>query len=788
VAVESSAFGDVLRQLRLEAGLTQEELAERAGLSTRGLSDLERGLRRTPRLGTVRLLADALGLPGTQRDRLLASRQPRSAWNAVTGLVTSFDARNGKIDVTPPQSELGNLVDRERETAEVTRLLRTHRLVTLTGPGGVGKTRLAVHLASLLGDQFADGVCVVDLSALTEDDLVAGAVAAALDVSDTRAEPSSVRLAQVLTSQQLLLVLDNCEQVIHGVATLVSGLLRTCPGLTILSTSRERLSLGGEATWPVDPLAVPPPDLVDDVEKVLAFPAVQLFVGRARAAFPEFELTPRNVAAVGEVCRRLDGLPLAIELAAARARLLTAQQIAARLDDRFRLLTNGPRSAPNRHRALWDAIAWSYDLLTPPEQRLLRRVSVFVGGFSLEAVEAIATPEPPVVDTLARLVDQSLVLVEHSAESTRFGVLESVRAFARERLDEAGESAALERQHASFFVREAARAEPGLWGSEQHLWLVLLERERDNLRTAIARAVAAGEVEAAVRIGSALWRFWVIAGYLEDGRRWAEITLPVLDAAPAPVRAQGLNVAGAVFWAIGDLERAEALEHLALAARRNLHDEAGVARTLHYLGNVAASRGDLQAADACYWQAMDMAERCGETPTMILAQVRLATLKELRGQVAEAADLLTQALAGASLHLGPADVAFVLRDLGRVTLGLGDPGRAAALAAEALARMREVDSRWGSATCLEVLSAAACALGQPDRAARLIGSAARLRSTGANPSTPMLETFPNPHQYEDLLDSLRASLGSPAFAAAWECGWRLAKPAADAEAQALVEV
>jgi non-specific serine/threonine protein kinase len=592
----------------------------------------------------------------------------------------------------------------------------------------------------------------------------------------------------VLTAQQLLLVLDNCEQVIRGVATLVSALARTCPALTILSTSRERLSVGGEVAWPVDPLAVPPPDLVDDVEKALAFPAVQLFVERARAALPQFELTPRNVAAVGEVCRRLDGLPLAIELAAARARLLSAQQIAARLDDRFRLLTNGPRSGPNRHRALWDAIAWSYDLLTPPEQRLLRRLSVFVGGFSLEAVEAIAAREPPVVDTLARLIDQSLVLVEHCGESARFGLLESVRAFARERLDEAGESAAAEQQHTAFFVQETARAEPGLWGSEQQVWLVLLERERDNLRTAIARAVAAGEVEAAVRIGSALWRFWVMAGYLEDGRRWAEMTLPVLDAAPAPARAQALNVAGAVFWGIGDLERAEALEHLALAARRDLHDEPGVGRTLRYLGNVAASRGDLEAADAYYCQAMEVAERCGDTPTVILALVRLATSKELRGQVGEAAELLTQALAGASLHLGPADVAIVLRDLGRVTLGLGDPGRAAALGAEALARMREVDSRWGSATCLEVLSAAACALGQPERAARLIGSAARLRSTGANPSTPILETFPKRQQYERLLDSLRTTLGSPGFAAAWECGWRLSNAAADAEAQALVEV
>ena len=448
MAVESSAFGEVLRQLRLEAGLTQEELAERAGLSTRGLSDLERGLRRTPRLGTVRLLADALRLPGAQRDRLLASRQARCPWNAITGLATSVEARNGSRLGTPPHPELGTLIDRQRDTAELTRLLRTHRLVTLTGPGGVGKTRLALHLATLIADQFADGVCLVDLSALTDDDLLTGAVAAALDVSNTHAEPSGARIAKVLGRRQLLLVLDNCEQVIRGVARLVSLLARTCPALTVLSTSRERLSVGGEAAWPVDPLPVPPADLVDDVEEALAYPAVQLFVERARAALPQFELTARNVAAVGEVCRRLDGLPLAIELAAARARLLSAQQIAARLDDRFRLLTNGPRSAPSRHRALWDAIAWSYDLLTPPEQRLLRSLSVFVGGFSLEAVEAIAAPEPPVVDTLARLVDQSLVQVEHCEDSTRFGLLESVRAFARERLVEAGETATAERYDA----------------------------------------------------------------------------------------------------------------------------------------------------------------------------------------------------------------------------------------------------------------------------------------------------------------------------------------------------
>jgi predicted ATPase/transcriptional regulator with XRE-family HTH domain len=787
VALEPSTFGDVLRQLRLEAGLTQEELAERAGLSARGLSDLERGLRRTPRLGTVRLVADALHLDDTRRERLLGSRQPRCVWNSAGAAAPrGIDVSAGAT--TPLHPDTAGLIDRQHDVAELRRLVRTHRLVTLTGPGGVGKTRLAMHLVGLIAEQFADGVCLVDLSAVTEDQLVAGAVAAALDVSDTHAEPSATRVAEVVGSQQLLLVLDNCEQVIRGVAALVGVLARACAGLSVLCTSRERLAIGGEAAWPVDPLAVPPHELANDVPRAMTYPAIELFVERARAALPQFELTPRNVAAVVEVCRRLDGLPLAIELAAARARLLTVQQIAARLDDRFRLLTNGPRSAPSRQRALWDAIAWSYDLLAPTEQQLLRTLSVFAGGFSLESAEAIAAPGPTVVDSLARLVDQSLVTVEHDREATRFGLLESVRAFARERLDEAGETETARRRHTRFFAHEMARAEAGLSGAEQQARLLQLERERDNVRVAIARAVAAGDAEAAVRMGSALWRFWVMAGHLEDGRRWTELTLPLLERAPAGVRADGLNAAGAIFWAMGELEQAEALELRALELRREMRDGPGIARTLRYLGNVAASRGELEAGDTYLQAAMQVAERCGDKATIILALVRLATSREMQGQLNEAAALLTQALAGASLHLGPADMALVLRDLARVTLGLGEAVRAAALGAEALARMREVDSRWGSATCLEVLGAIACALGQPERAARLLGSAARLRSTGANPSTPMLETFPARAHHDELLSRVRSALGPDAFSACWDAGWRLSTPAVDAEAQALIEV
>jgi predicted ATPase/DNA-binding XRE family transcriptional regulator len=405
--VEASAFGDALRQLRLEAGLTQEALAERAGLSPRGLSDLERGTRRTPRASTIRLLADALRRAGTEGERLLPSR------HALTH--PAGPPRRSNLP-----AEVSSLVDREREIADLLGLLRQHRVVTLTGPGGVGKTRLAIHLASLVTEEFEDGVRLVDLSALIDDDLVPGTIAAAL------AEPT-----EALRAQRLLLVLDNCEQVIGGVAALVSSLARTCPRLSILSTSREYLAIGGEVAWSVQPLAVPPPEMHADAEKVSAYPAVRLFVERAQAVLPRFELTERNAAAVADICRRLDGLPLALELAAARTPVLSVHQIAARLDDRFGLLTCGPRTAPTRHRALWDAIAWSYDLLTEPEQRLLRTLAVFVGGFPLEAVEAVGGPDMPAIQMLGRLVDQSLVTVDHACGATRFGLSESVRAFAR---------------------------------------------------------------------------------------------------------------------------------------------------------------------------------------------------------------------------------------------------------------------------------------------------------------------------------------------------------------------
>ena len=437
--IEPSAFGDALRRLRLEAGLTQEDLAERAGLSVRGLSDLERGLRRTPRPGTARLLADALGLHGGERERLLASRDSRGV--SPTFQPSAAVGPAVMIRRNLP-AEVSTLVDRERETAELSALVCSHRLVTLTGPGGVGKTRLAMQVASVTASYFADGACVIELAALTDPELVADAIAASLNIPQRAGRPTAELLTGVLQDQHRLLLLDNCEQVIGGVAALLASLTRSCPRLHVLATSRERLAIAGEVAWTVEPLPVPPPAPAEEVGRLAeAYPAVRLFVDRARAAQQGFELDEGNAGAVIEVCRRRDGLPLAIELAAARTRLLSVKQIADRLDDRFRLLTSGPRTAPSRHRALWDAIAWSYDLLTQREQRLLRLLAVFAGGFTLEAAEAVGEPDPLVVDTLGRLVDTSLVTVEHTRGTTRYGLCESVLAFARDRLEDAGEAA-----------------------------------------------------------------------------------------------------------------------------------------------------------------------------------------------------------------------------------------------------------------------------------------------------------------------------------------------------------
>jgi predicted ATPase len=467
----------------------------------------------------------------------------------IAGLPADFppprtlDARPGNLP-----EQLTSFVGREAELAEVRRLLDRTRLLTLTGAGGSGKTRLALDVAAQLLGEFGDGAFFVDLSSVTDPVLVPAVVARALRVPELPGRPILESLRDHLRDKELLLVVDNFEQVAEAGAVL-EELLTTAPGVKVLVTSRVALALRGEQELVVPPLQLPHPQRLADADAVGRSEAVRLFVERAQAVRPEFRLTDQNAPAVAEITARLDGLPLAIELAATRTRVLTPEQMLPRLQQRLSMLTSGARTLPDRQRTLRDAIAWSYDLLEEAERRLFARLSVFAGGWTLESAEAVCDPEGlglDALDGLASLVGQSVVVRTEPAEGQpRFSMLETIREFGQERLAEDGDLEQVRRRHAEHFLDPALAAEPHLTGADQGEWLDRCDLEQANLRAALRWAADAGQADRAQEAAGALWRFWQQRGHLTEGRRRLEelLALP-LGREPTPARAKALAGAG----------------------------------------------------------------------------------------------------------------------------------------------------------------------------------------------------------------------------------------------------
>jgi predicted ATPase/DNA-binding SARP family transcriptional activator len=707
------------------------------------------------------------------------------------------------------------LIGREWEMETLHGLLRDGpRLLTLTGPAGTGKTRLALEVAANLRDHVADGIFFVDLAPLRDPSLVVAAVAQALGVREASDVPLLASLKRVLREKQLVLLLDNFEHLLDA-ATAVAELFQGALRLKVLVTSRAPLRLRGEQEFPVLPLPVPDRNGTLTVEALSRCPSVALFTQRAMSVKSEFVVTAEEAPAVAEICCRLDGLPLAIELAAVRTKLLPPRALLARLGKRLDLLTDGARDLPARQRTLRDAIAWSHDLLNEGEQRLFRRLSVFVGGCTLEAVEAVCDSKVecegvrplgmPVLDGVASLVDKSLVRqVEGINGEPRFQMLETIREYGLECLVKSGEERAVRRQHAAYFTRFAEETGVKLFGAGEAVWLDQLEREHNNLRAALDWLTEHGEAEASLWLAARLRRLWVVRGYWSEARERLVGLLALTGAAARTgARAQALYTVGLLAWRQSDLEAARAFQEESLAIYRELGDRHGIANSLgglglvvrgqgdyatacrlfeealainralgdqvlqaanlHWLGYMAVAEGDYAGAKTFFEEALAIDQETGHRGRASFRA--LGELALTQGDYAAARQIFEAALSAARELKDKLDSARCLKGLGDVASGQGDCETAQALYAESLTLCGELGFKPGIAWLLQEFAGRAAARGEPERAARLLGAAAPLIETIGDRFEPTLW-----HPADHDVSAVRARMSEKAFAAAWAQG------------------
>jgi predicted ATPase/class 3 adenylate cyclase len=713
-------------------------------------------------------------------------------------------------------TQLTSFIGREHEIVEVKRLLSQARLVTLTGPGGAGKTRLALQVAAEVLDGFKDGVWLVELAPLSDPDLVPQTIASVVKVREQPGRTMLATLCEYLQPKHLLLVLDNCEHVLAACARVADALLRACPDLRILATSREALGIAGETSWRVPSLSLPDPQNLPTLERLSAYEAVRLFIDRATAVLPGFAVTNENAPWIAQLCQRLDGIPLAVELAAVRVRGLSVEQIATKLDDRFRLLTGGSRAGLPHHQTLRAALDWSYDLLSEPERIALRRLAAFAGGFTLEAAEAVSGDDgvdaSEVLDLLLRLVDKSLVVAEEQDGEARYRLLETVQQYGREKLRESGEAAAVQRRHRDWYLGLAEQAEPKLFGAEQAAWLDRLEVEQGNLRAALTWSIESGSTEAALGLVGALWRFWAVRGYFKEGSGWLEAVLDVVerssDATPA-LRAKALNAAGYLALSRGDFPTARSLLEKSLPILRQLGDKANIAASLSNLGTAAIHQGDIVVARALLEEGLAIRRELGDRVDIAGSLNDLASAAIQQGDYAMARSLLEEGLAirrqlgdqaGIAASLNNVSMvaiqqgdyaaarsfleesirlsqavgdkwlnAVALDTLGDLTRTQGDHAAARPFYEESLAIHRQLDDPRGIAYCLEGLAAVASAQGRHKRAAQLFAAAEALRETSG---APLRISERGDHDRD--VAAVRGQLGEEQFVSAWAEGRAMA--------------
>jgi non-specific serine/threonine protein kinase len=668
---------------------------------------------------------------------------------------------------------LTSFIGRKQEISAIKQMLKKTRLLTLTGVGGCGKTRLALQVAAQLLDQYPEGIWLVELAALSEPMLVAQATAAPLGLREEPQRPLLTTLTDYLKAKKLLLILDNCEHLLAACVELVGALLRNCPHLQILATSREGLGIAGERSWPVGFLSLPDLQRLPSLACLKKYEAIQLFSERATAALPNFQMTHQNAPAVAQICHQLDGMPLAIELAATLTKALSAEQIAQRLSDRFRPVTDDHRTDLPHQQTLRATFDWSYDLLLKQEQMLFRCLSVFAGGFSLQAAEAVCVGEgiegAEVTKLLVRLTGKSLVTVEAKDGETRYRILETLRQYGHDKLKESGETDYWRRRHLDFFLKLVEEAEPELLGSEQGAWLRRLEPDRDNLRAALESSLKGNNADAALRMAGALWLFWYMRGYWSEGREILDQALATSLESSAEARARALTGAGVLTWQQGDPRKAATLLEESIALWRQAGHQQGLAFSLAALGVMIGAQGERQRASELCEEGLALFRESGDHPGIAFALHNLGLVAKDHGSYERAAALLKESLALFRTLRIQWGIADSLLELGVLRRRQGDSERSAKLLAESLARFQELGEQRGTAYSLEGLAGVAYATKQRERAARLWGAAEALRETTKPPLAPA-----DHDEYDLEVSAVRVGLGKGAFAAAWAQGRAMA--------------
>jgi non-specific serine/threonine protein kinase len=665
-----------------------------------------------------------------------------------------------------------NFVGREREMVEVMRTLAMTQLLTLTGAGGSGKTRLALEVARDLFGTYPEGVWLVELASLSEGALVTQAVAAALGVREQPGRPLLDTLLNAMRDKQMLLILDNCEHLINGTTHLAGSLLDSCPRVRVLATSREPLGMTGELVWVVSPLSAPGSHQSLTVEELEGYESARLFADRASMRHPRFELTSGNAQAVAQVCAELEGIPLAIELAAARIGMLSVRQISHRLGHSLKVLTGGERTAERRHQTLRATLDWSYELLSEPEQELFRRLSVFAGGFTLEAAESVGAEggveEEDVLELVSMLVDKSLVVADESWEKgARYRLLEPVRQYARERLEDSGESESVRHHHAAFFLALAEEAEPQLKGSGQVEWLECLEEDSDNLRAAMACLLEEDDVEDAVRLAWALWIFWLIHGHQEEGRRWIEAALAKGKMLTTHAQAKALAVQFSTYYGLGNPERMEQIAEEAAALFRVVGDKLGLAYALSCLATVKMQQGDAERAIALFEEAIPLGREMGDKWGPSGALGHLGSIYLGLGDYKQAARYFEEGLELSREIGNRLAYSTALYGLAMAARSQDDHERAAELYAKGLRSSAEAGDKANIAYCLEGLAQVATAQGKTEHAVRLFGAAEAALEAGGGAVYAFVQ---DRSVHEQAVSAVRSRLDGVIFSSAWAEG------------------